>query len=78
MLQLFQRGTGADDVVERVARGGIAAEGEILAAEGDLGERAGDGEFDFIDESGTFADVIGRAPGFDGLHGGFVVVDRGH
>ena len=39
---------------------------------------AGDGQFDFVHQSRTLADVIGRAAGLYRLHGGFVVVDRSH
>ena len=33
LLELLHGGTGADDVVERVAGGGVAAQGEVLLAE---------------------------------------------
>ena len=78
LLECFDRGTDADDVVERVARGRVAAEGEVLAAERNPGEGAGDGQFDVVHQAGTLADVIGRASGLDRLHGGLVIVDRRH
>src|ERR1019366_5469754 len=78
LFQLLQRGTYSDDVVERVARGRVAAQGKILTAERNPGERAGDGEFDLVHEAGTLADVIGRAAGLDRLDGGLVVVDGSH
>src|SRR5208283_4125997 len=78
LLQLFQSRTYADDVVERVARGRVTAQGKVLAAEGNLGKRAGYSKFDLVHEARTLADVVGRAARFHRLHGGFVVVDRGH
>ena len=78
LLQLFERGTDADDVVERVARGRVAAQRKVLPAERNFRERARDREFDFVDQSRTFADVIGRAARFHRLHGRFVVIHRSH
>ncbi len=77
LLQFFHGGTDADDVVERVAGGGIAFEGEVLAAERHFLESAVDGQLDFVDQSGRLADVVGGAAGFHGFDGGFVVVHRG-
>ncbi len=54
---------------------GIALEGEVLAAETLPLHGAGDGETDVIDQPRAFANVIGRAAGFDSLDRGFVVID---
>src|ERR1700674_2933920 len=78
LLQFFERRTCTDDVVKRVARSRVAAEGKVLAAERYFRERAGNGEFDLVHQSRTLADVIGRAARLDRLHGSFVVIDRGH
>src|SRR5581483_4111746 len=45
-LQLLHRGAGADDVLQRVAAVGVAAEGLVLAAERDFVERGVDGQAD--------------------------------
>src|SRR3984893_921873 len=78
LLQFFERRTCTDDVVKRVARGRVAPEGKVLAAERYFRERAGNGEFDLVHQSRTLADVIGPPPRLDRLHGSFVVIDRSH
>src|SRR5208283_1242595 len=77
LLEFFHRGTVADDVVERIVRGGVAAQGKILLAESEFLENTADGELDFVDQAGALANVVGRSTGFHGFHGGFVVVDSG-
>ena len=76
LFQLLHGRARADDVVERVVGSGVAAQGKVLLAQRQFFENAIDGQFDFVDQAGTFANVIGRASGFHGFHRGFVVVDR--
>ena len=67
LLELLHGAAGADDVVERVAGGGVAAQREVLLAQVEFLDRAIDGQLDFIDQPGTLANVVGGASGFHGL-----------
>ena len=78
LLQLLQRADCADNVVERVASGGIATQGKVLTAERNFCQRPGNGQLDFIHQARTLANVVGCATGFHRLHRGFVVVHGGH
>ena len=78
LLQLLDRRTGAYDVVQRVARGGITLESKVLAAERDFFERLG-GWPSLISSTiaRRLANIVGRASGLDRLHRGFVIVHGG-
>src|ERR1700722_17554738 len=76
LLQFFDGAARSDDVVERVAGGGVAAQREVLFAEIEFLESAVDGQLDFVNQARTLADVVGRASGLYRLHGGFIVIDR--
>jgi hypothetical protein len=76
LLELLHGRAGTDDVIERVVRCSIAAQGEILFAESQLFEHPADGEPDLIDQTGTLANVIGGSSRFDRFHRSFVVIHR--
>ena len=75
LLQFLHRRAGSDDVVERVAGGGIAAQGKVLLAEDQFLKGAVHRQLDLIDQARILADVVGRASGLHRLHRGLVVID---
>jgi hypothetical protein len=57
LLEALDSGAVADDVVERVAAGGIAAKSEVLTAKSKIFQSAVDGDADFFHQSRAFVDV---------------------
>ena len=77
LLELLHGAAGADDVVERVARGGVAAQREILLAESNFSSARLIASLISSTRPGTLANVVGGASRFHGFHGSLVVIDRG-
>ncbi len=76
-LQALHAAADADNVFQRVASGGIALQGKILAAKRLLGKGLAHGDFHVFDQAGALAQVVEGTAGLDGLHGGFQVIDGG-
>src|SRR5579864_2447274 len=76
LLQLLHGWAGANNVVQRVARGGIAPQSKVLLAEGQLLDCPVDGKFDLVHQSRTLTDIVRGASGLHRLNRGLVIIDR--
>src|SRR5437868_1114661 len=75
LLQLLHGRTRSNNVVQRIACGGIAPEGEVLLAEHELLDRPIDGQLDLVYKSRALTNVIGSASSFDRFHRSFIIID---
>src|SRR5262249_46028221 len=74
LFQFLHGGADTDDVIQGVARRGIALKSKILPAEGDFFEDAADGQLDLPDHPWRLANVVGSAAGFHRLDRGFIII----
>src|ERR1700678_897375 len=75
LLQLLHRWARSNNIIQRVVRGSVAAQGEVLLAQSQVLQHAANGNLDFIQQTRTLTNIVGGSAGFDGLYRSLVVVD---
>src|SRR5205807_10648504 len=68
LLELLHRGTDANDVLERITRGCVPFESEVLAAESNFFQRAPNRQLNLVNQSRALANVVRSAASFHSLN----------